>query len=462
MASVTTTVTELPESRVRVQAQVAPEEVERSVAQAAKRLGGSLRIPGFRAGKVPPPVIIQQVGREAVLDEAVRDSIGRWYAAAVDDAHITPVGEPDLDLGDLPGRGEPLEFSIEIAVRPKATLGDYRGIEVGRREPEVDDARVDEELDRMRERTAKTESVDRAAAQGDFVVMDFAGSVGGEAFEGGTARDQLVELGSGRLIPGFEDQLVGASAGDERTVSVTFPADYGAEQLAGKDAEFAVTVKDVKERRLPPLDEDFALEQGFDTVEELRADVRERLAHAEEHQVEQEFREAVLDAVVEQATVDVPEPLVEARARELLDQMLHQLSHQGISREMYFRISGRTEDEVLEQGKADAATALRREAVLAAVAEAEGIEPTDDEVLEHVGPAAQREGIKPKKLLDRLRSSGQLDGIREDLAQRRALDVLVEAASPIPAATAAARGKLWTPDKDAPAEAGGALWTPES
>jgi trigger factor len=462
MASVTTTVTELPESRVRVQAQVAPEEVERSVAQAAKRLGGSLRIPGFRAGKVPPPVIIQQVGREAVLDEAVRDSIGRWYAAAVDDAHITPVGEPDLDLGDLPGRGEPLEFSIEIAVRPKATLGDYRGIEVGRREPEVDDARVDEELDRMRERTAKTESVDRAAAQGDFVVMDFAGSVGGEAFEGGTARDQLVELGSGRLIPGFEDQLVGASAGDERTVSVTFPADYGAEQLAGKDAEFAVTVKDVKERRLPEVGEDFAVEQGFDTVEELRADVRERLAHAEEHQVEQEFREAVLDAVVEQATVDVPEPLVEARARELLDQMLHQLSHQGISREMYFRISGRTEDEVLEQGKADAATALRREAVLAAVAEAEGIEPTDDEVLEHVGPAAQREGIKPKKLLDRLRSSGQLDGIREDLAQRRALDVLVEAASPIPAATAAARGKLWTPDKDAPAEAGGALWTPES
>ncbi len=436
MSSVTTTVTELPESRVRVQAEVAPEEVERSVAQAAKRLGGSLRIPGFRQGKVPPPVIIQQIGREAVLDEAVRDAIGRWYAEAVEDSRIVPVGEPELDMGDLPGRGAPLRFAFEIGVRPKAQLGDYKGIEAPRREVDVDDERIAEEIDRLRERSAKTESVDRPAAMGDLVVMDFVGTLDGTPFEGGTARDQMVELGTGRLIPGFEDQLQGAAAGEERTVQVAFPADYGAEHLAGRPAEFAVTVKDVKERRLPELDEDFAIEQGFDTVDELRDDVREKLAHAEEHAVENEYREAVLDTVVANASVGVPEALVEARARELLDQMLHQLSHQGISREMYFQISGRTEEQVVAEGRDDADKALRREAVLAAIAEAEGISPTDEEVLEHLGPAAQ--GQKPKKVLDRLRRSGQYDVVREDLAQRKALDLLVEQATPTPAPAASA------------------------
>jgi trigger factor len=436
MSSVTTTVTELPESRVRVQAEVAPEEVERSVAQAAKRLGGSLRIPGFRQGKVPPPVIIQQIGREAVLDEAVRDAIGRWYAEAVEDSRIVPVGEPELDMGDLPGRGAPLRFAFEIGVRPKAQLGDYKGIEAPRREVDVDDERIAEEIDRLRERSAKTESVDRPAAMGDLVVMDFVGTLDGTPFEGGTARDQLVELGAGRLIPGFEDQLQGAAAGEERTVQVAFPADYGAEHLAGRPAEFAVTVKDVKERRLPELDEDFAIEQGFDTVDELRDDVREKLAHAEEHAVENEYREAVLDTVVANASVGVPEALVEARARELLDQMLHQLSHQGISREMYFQISGRTEEQVIAEGRDDADKALRREAVLAAIAEAEGISPTDEEILEHLGPAAQ--GQKPQKVLERLRRSGQLDVVREDLAQRKALDLLVEQATPTPAPAASA------------------------
>src|SRR5690242_11295147 len=175
MPEVTTTVTEPPESRVRVQAEVPAEEVERRVAQAARSLARNLRVPGFRAGKAPPPIVIQRVGREAVLDEAVRDSIGSWYAAAIDDARIVPVGEPDLDLGELPAQGQPLRFSIEIGVRPKATLGDYKELEVPRREPEAADAEVDEEIERLRERSAKLETVDRAAQKGDFVVMDFQG-----------------------------------------------------------------------------------------------------------------------------------------------------------------------------------------------------------------------------------------------------------------------------------------------
>jgi trigger factor len=443
--SVNTTVEELPESRVRVQAEVPAAEVERRVAQAARSLARNLRVPGFRAGKAPPPVVIQRVGREAVLDEAVRDSIGSWYAAAIDDAHIVPVGEPDLDLGELPAQGQPLRFSIEIGVRPKATLGDYKELEVPRREPEISDADVDEEIERIRERSAKLETVERPAEKGDFVVMDFQGSLDGEPFSGGEGRDQMVELGSGRLVPGFEDQLEGAAAGEDRTVTIQFPDDYMAEELAGREAQFAVTVKEVKAKELPALDDDLAGEAGFDTLDELRADIRERLSEAQTARIEAEFREAALDAAVANATIDVPDTLVEARARELWESMIHSLSHQGISREAYLRISGRTEEEIVEQGKEDAAQALRREAVLAAVVDAEGLRPTEAEVMEAVEAAAPAERTSPKKLLERLRSAGRLEQLEEDLAQRKAVDLIAESAKPISPERAAARDKLWTP-----------------
>ena len=237
--------------------------------------------------------------------------------------------------------------------------------------------------------------------------MDFLGTLDGEPFGGGEGRDQMVELGSGRLVPGFEEQLEGASAGDERTVKIEFPEDYGAEDLAGKEAEFAVTVKEVKAKELPELDEDFAAEAGFDTLDELRDDIRERLSEAQTREIEAEFREAALDAAVAAATVEVPDALVEARARELWDQMAHTLSHQGISKEMYLQIAGgKSEDEVIEENKEPAERDLRREAVLAAVVEAEGIEASEDEVLESLERAAAAEGGSPKKLLERLRSVG--------------------------------------------------------
>src|SRR4051812_26426732 len=428
---VTATVTELPESRVRVEAEVPSEEVEKRVAVAARSLGRNLRVPGFRAGKAPPPVVIQRVGREAVLDEAVRESIGGWYAAAIDAAGVGPGGEPDLDLSALPGEGEPLKFAIEIGVRPPATLGEYKELEVPRREADASDEAIAEEVDRLRERSAKLETVDRPAQRGDFVVMDFAGSVDGTPFAGGEGRDQMVELGSGRLVPGFEEQLEGASAGEGRTVKVTFPEDYQAAELAGQDAEFAVTVKEVKAKDLPELDDEFAEEAGFDTLDELREDIRSRISEAESSRIEAEFREAALDAAVANATIEVPDALVEARSRELWDQMIHSLSHQGISKEAYLRISGREEEEIVEQGKEDAEQALRREAVLAAVIEAEGIEPTEEQLLEAVGQAA--DGSSPKKLLERLKSAGRLDALKEDLAQRQALDVVTESAKPVAA-----------------------------
>ena len=465
-AAVKTTVTELPESRVRVEAEVAPTEVKRSLERAARNLGRDLKMPGFRKGKVPPPVVIQRVGRDAVLDEAVRTALGRWYMDAVDDAGIHPVGDPDVDLGDLPGEGQPLTFSFEIGVRPTAELGQYKGVEAGRRDPSADEEAVDAEIETLRERMARVETVEEPAGDGHFVVMDYRGTVDGEPFAGGENRDQMIELGSGRLVPGFEDQLRGATAGEERAVTISFPGDYGAEDLAGKTAEFAVTINEVKRKELPELDDEFAIEAGgFDSLDELREDITAKLREAEERKAEAEYREAVLDAVVAGATVTIPEALVAARAHELWDRMLHSLSHQGISKDTYLQISGKSEDEIIAEARPDAEQALRREAVIAAVVEAEGIEPSDGDVLDALQPSAAREGTTPENLFKRLEKAGRLDELRDDLVQRQAIDFLVEHGKPIPIEQAQAREKLWTPEKDEAAggeQGAGKLWTPGS
>jgi trigger factor len=457
---VTTTVTELPESRVRVAVEVTPREIDRRLQEKARALGRGMRVPGFRKGKVPAPLVLQRLGRDVVLDDAVRDSLAAWYTRAIDESGVEPVGDPDLELGELPGEGEPLTFTIEVGVQPTATLGEYRGLEVGRREPVVEDEAIDREIEALRERMAKLETVEGPAGEGDFVVIDYVGSIDGTPFEGGEARDQPVELASGRLVPGFEEGLLGARAGEERTVEITFPEDYQAEHLAGRDASFQVTVKDVKRKRLPELDEDFAIEAGFDDIAELREDIARRLREVDERRVDAEFREAALDAAVERATIDVPQTLVEAHARELWERTLHSLSHQGVNRETYLRLSGKTEEQIVEEAAPDADRALRREAVISAIIEAESIEPTDDDVLEALAPAAQRENTTPKKLLDRLRSSGRLEQARNELAAQRAVDLLVEHAKPIDAERARAREQIWTPEKEGGTGGSGQIWTP--
>lgn len=469
-AAVETTVTELPDSRVRVQVQVAPAEVQGRLERKARQLGRELKLPGFRRGKIPAPLVIQRVGREAVLDQAVRESLSGWYAEAIDAAGVVPVGDPQLDLADLPGEGEALSFSIEIGVLPKAVLGDYDGLEVPRREPAVEQAQVDAEIDAMRERLARLEMAERPAEEGDFVVVDYVGSLPREdgeraPFAGGEGRDQLIELGSGNLIPGFEEGLVGASAGDFREIEVTFPADYPNEELAGRDAVFAIDVKEVKRKELPPVDDDLAVDAGFDDVQELREDIGTRLTELDRQRIDAEFREAALDAAVENADVPLTTELIEARAKEMWERMLHSLSHRGISREAYLQISGRPESEIVADLQSDAERALRREAVLTAIVAAEKIEPTQERLLEAVAPTAEREGVEPAKLIDDLRASGRLEELREDLAARIAIEQLAERAKPISVAQAQAREQLWTPGqegaaKSGEAKAGGKLWTP--
>ncbi len=450
MSALTTTTTELPESRVRVEAQVSADEVEKSLERAARAIGRDMRIPGFRKGKVPAPVIIQRVGREAVLDEAVRDGISRWYVDAIDEAGISPVGDPDLDIGDLPEAGEPLSFTIEIGVLPPAKLGTYKGVEVGRAEAAAADEDVQAELDTLRERSGTLETADRPAQMGDFTVIDFLGKKDGVPFDGGEGRDFPLELGSGRFIPGFEEQLQGASAGEERVVEVTFPEDYQAEHLAGEAVTFEVTVKEVKEKKLPELDDEFAeTAAGFDSLDELKEDIASRLREREEERIERAFRDAALDAVVAEATIDIPDALVEARGKELWDRMLHQLSHQGISKEIYLQISQKTEEELLAEARPDAEVQLRREAVLKAIVEAEKFEISDDDLLEALAPTAEAQQTKPKKLLERLKSSGRIDEAREDLAQRRALDLVTDEAVAISVAEAEKQGKPFTPEREA-------------
>ncbi len=292
-------------------------------------------------------------------------------------------------------------------------------------------------------------------------MINYLGKVDGEPFEGGEGRDQLLELGSGRLIPGFEEQLVGASAGEGREVSVTFPEEYPNE-LAGRDAAFDVTLTEVKQKRLPELDDEFASESaGFDSLQELREDVSTRLRENDERAVEREFEEAVLEAAVGEAEVNVPDQLVHARAHELLEQTLSSLARQGISKETYLQIAGKDEETLAHEAEPDAAAALRREAVLAAIVDAEQIMPTDEEVLEALEPVAERGGTTAAKLIEDLRASGRLDGIREDVANRQAVELLVREAKPIPVEQAKARDKLWTPGQEEP-EQPGQIWTPGS
>lgn len=470
-----TTLTELPESRVRLQVEVPPGEVEQRVEQRARRLGRELKLPGFRKGKVPAPLVLQRVGREAVLEEAVRDTLSSWYSDAIETAGIVPVGDPKVDLGDLPPQGQALEFSIEIGVLPKAELGDYKGLEVARRAPVVADELLQQEIEGMRERLAHLDTVEREAAQGDYVVVDYVGYLPPEdssseepaqPFAGGEGRDQLVELGGGNLIPGFEEGLLGAAAGETRTVELSFPADYGSEELAGRDASFEIAVKEVKSKRLPEIDEDFAIDAGFDNVEELREDIRRRLTEADEQKIEDEFREAALDAAVAQAQVPVTTELAQARAKEMWERMLHSLSHRGISREAYLQIAAREETEILADMQPDAELALRREAVVTAIVAAEGIVPSDEDLLVAVGPTAEREGVPPEKLLEDLRGAGRLEDVREDLAARQAVEWIAERATPISVEQAHAREQLWTPEQGQADERAGAaapagLWTPE-
>jgi trigger factor len=465
-----TTVKELPDSRAEAEVEVPAADVEKATSRAARVLAKEMRMPGFRAGKAPASLVIQRVGFSAVLQEAIRDALPEWYESALFESGVSPIGDPDIEMVTVPDdEGEPLVFKFTVGVRPPAKLGTYKGLEVGREEKEVPDEIVDTEVERIREGFARLEQVDRVAAEGDSLLIDFEGFHDGSAFQGGAAEDYLLALGSGQLIEGFEEQLVGASSGEEHEVKVTFPADYQAEHLAGEDAVFKVKVKEVREKVLPVLDDDFASDASeFDTLEELRADIREKVGAALGSRAEEDFRVAAIDAAVEEATVDVPDQLATARATERWERLERQLAGRGMDPNQFLQMQGKTRDELIEETKPDAEMELRREAVVTAIAEAEEIEVSEEEMVEALAHSAEHERTTPEKLLERLRKNGRDSMVREDIRAQKAIELVAEAAKPIPKEEADARkeqaearekilepeqgqgkaGELWTPGGD--------------
>jgi trigger factor len=459
-----TTVEKLPDSRVRVDVDVDAKDVEGSIERTARELGKDMKLPGFRKGKVPAEMVVQRLGRETVLTQALESSLGDWYERAMLDSGVNPVGDPKLDLSDLPEEGKPLRFSIEVAVRPGAELGEYKGVEVGREEPEVPEEAVEGEINRLREGFARLNPVERAANADDVVLIDYEGKIDGEPFEGGTARDYLLELGEGRVLPELEQGLEGAEPGNERTVEVNFPEDYPAEEVAGKTAQFDVKVKEVREKELPELDDDFAGEASeFETLDELRADISDKIRELLDRQIAERFQQDALDAVVAKAKVDLPEPVVQARAEEMWRRVERQLRQQGMDPDDYLRVQGKSREEMIEQARPDAEQALKREAVLEAVADAEDIEISEEDELEalQIPPGHEDHGHpEPEDALREIRESGREELFKEDLRMRRALEVIGEQAQPIPMAQAQAREEIWTPEKER--EEKGGLWTPGS
>ncbi len=456
---VQTEVTDLPESKVKIAATVPAGELEKRLQAAARTFASEMKLPGFRKGKVPPQLVLQRIGREAVMEEALREGLPEWYERAMIDSGVTPVGDPKLDMPDPPDEGDPLEFTIEVGVRPLAKLGPYKGLEVGKLDPEVPAEAIDAEIEQMREGFAGLETVDRQSGDGDFILIDYAGSIDGEPFEGGAATDFLLELGSETLIEGFNEGLTGAAAGETRAVEVTFPDEYHAEHLSGKRANFEIEVKEVREKSLPDLDDDFAADNSdFDTLDELRADIESRLLHAAEHRVEHQFRDAALAAAVDAAQIEIPEEIAQARAVEIWERVERSLQSRGMDPAMYLQIQGKDRDEAITDARGDAEAGLKREAVLAAVAEAEGLEATEEDLLEALAPPAGEKG-KPEKLLKRLRAEGRDVLLAEEVVMRKAADLIVEEARPIETDPAEAREKLWTPEGEGQADAGD-LWTP--
>ncbi|HTU13736.1 MAG TPA: trigger factor [Solirubrobacterales bacterium] len=440
-----TTVEELENSRVRVEAEVPAEDVAVQTQRAARGLAREMRLPGFRKGKAPPSLVIQRLGFESVFEQALRDALPEWYQAAVYDSGVVPIGDPEVEVTSAPtAEGEPVEFKFEVGVRPKAELGEYLGLDVEKPDTVAPDDVIERELERLAEGMASLDTVERAAEDGDHVLVDFVGSLDGVEFEGGAANDHIIEIGSGQLIDDFEEQIIGAKAGDEVEVKVTFPEEYGAAELAGQDAVFAVTVKEVREKKQPELNDDFAAEASeFDTIEELKKDIGEKMSEQAEVRAEQDFRIAAVDAAVENATVDLPDEIKKARGQERWDRVERQMAQQGMNPDTYLQMQGKTRDEIIDESLPDAEREIKREAVLVAVADAEGVEVSDAELEEELEHMASHERTTAAKLLERLKRDGRHEMIAADIRVRKAIDAIAESAKAVPMSAEDAKEKLW-------------------
>ncbi len=440
---------ELPDNKVRLTVDVPSADIKHAVEHATSDLAGSVKIPGFRAGKVPPEVLQARIGRERIFTEAVESHIGGWFMNAAANTRIRPIAAPEYEYELPTSEDEEFQFTATVPVQPRPEPADWTELEVPYTEPEIPEELIEQELEELRASVAELAPVEgRPARTGDVLVVDALDESG----EG--QRDLVVELGSGRLVEEIERALTGASEGETKQVEF--------ELADGSTGTATVEVKELKEKVLPPLDDELARAASeFDTLQELRADIEQRIREVLEEEAETQFRSAAVDSLVEASNVQVGGPLVEARTRELLNALGRSLERRGISAEAYFQLSGQTADQLVERMGAEAALSVARELVLEAVADKLGLEVSDEEIEELIREQADLQGDDADEAVKQVFGDGREEALRGDLRLRKALDRVAADAKRVPAEVARAREEIWTPDKETPPTET-KLWTPGS
>lgn len=421
-------VEKLEKNMAKLTIEVSSEEFEKAIAKAYKKNKNKISMPGFRKGKAPRAMIEKMYGKGVFYEDAANSIIPDAYADAAKESELEIVAQPEIDVTQIES-GKPFIFTATVALKPEVTLGEYKGIEVEKKEVEVTDEEVDTEINRVRESNARMIDIDdRAAQDGDTVVIDFDGYVDGKQFEGGKAEDYSLVLGSHSFIDNFEEQLEGKNIGDDVTVNVTFPENYQAEELQGKPAEFKVKIKEIKVKELPELDDDFAQDvSNFDTIAEYKEDLKKKLAENKEEALKREREETVIGKIIENAQMDIPEQMVEAQTRQMTQEFAQRLSSQGLSIDQYMQFTGLTPQKMIEELKPQALKRIQSRLVLEAVVAAENIETSEDELnkeIENMASMYQMEVDKLKEVI----GEEEKKQISLDLAVQKAVEMVTSAA----------------------------------
>ena len=421
-------VEKLEKNMAKLTIEVPAEKVEAALQNAYLKNRKQISVPGFRKGKVPRQMIEKMYGPEVFYDDAVNAMIQEAYPEATKECDLEIVSRPNVEVVQIE-KGKPFIFTAEVAVKPEVTLGQYKGIEVEKADTTATDEEVAAEIDKEREANSRTITVeDRAVQDGDMTVIDFEGFVDGKAFEGGKGTDYPLTIGSGAFIPGFEEKLVGAEIGKEVEVDVTFPEEYHAKELAGKPAVFKCTVKEIKVKELPELDDDFAQDvSDFDTLEEYKADVRKKVEEKKAADAKAKKEDAVIEKIIEGATMEIPDAMVETQAERMVDEFAQRLQMQGLSMEQYMQFTGGNVQAMVEQSKPQALKRIQSRLVLDAVVAAENLTATDEEVDAELGRMAEQYKMETEKLKEMF-AEEDLKSIRDDLAVQKAVELVTDAA----------------------------------
>lgn len=418
----------LEKNMAKLTIEVSAEEFEAAIKKAYNKNKNRINVPGFRKGKAPQAMIEKMYGAGIFYEDAANIIIPEAYAKAAEESGLDIVSQPEIDVTQIE-KGKSFIFTAEVAVKPEVTLGEYKGIEVEKMDVSVSDEELSAELDRVREQNSRTIAVeDRAAENGDMTVIDFEGFVDGVAFEGGKGEDYPLTLGSHSFIDTFEDQLVGKNIGEEVEVNVTFPEDYQAKELAGKPAMFKVTIKEIKVKELPELDDDFAQDVSeFESLDEYKEDVRKTLSQRKEAQAKNAKEEAVVEKIIENAAMDIPEPMINGQVRQMADEFAQRIQSQGLTVEQYFQFTGMDRNKFIETLKPQALKRIQSRLVLEAVAKAENIVASEEDIEKEIADMASMYQMEVEKLKT-LIGDAEREQIAEDMAVQKAVEFVTNAA----------------------------------